>query len=68
MMCALVLYFAIRNRSKFKTGLNSKKFAFYKKIKNRKGFFFFSKCLGQNHIGHQTGLASQSFSPVRMAQ
>jgi hypothetical protein len=38
MMCALVLYFAIRNRSKFKTGLNSKKFAFYKKMKIEKDF------------------------------
>jgi hypothetical protein len=45
-MCGLELYFAIRNHSKFKTGLNSKEFAFYKKFRNRKGFFYFSKHLG----------------------
>jgi hypothetical protein len=55
-MCALVLYFAIRNRSKLKTGLNSKEFGFYKKIKNRKKDFF-SKRLGQNLFCLEAGPA-----------
>jgi hypothetical protein len=56
LMCALVLYFAIRNRSKLKTGLNSKEFGFYKKIENRKKDFF-SKRLGQNLFCLEAGPA-----------